>query len=163
MSPDLFVAPLTFVERKTFAVFLYGGDKVQKSNTLTLSLENEVPPGDVDPAVPTLGGPPKDAIGVRFYDQIVAEVEDPSTKEKVICRSDWISVLEGTTYYGGTLYSLADVKNGAANLPLLTHQVVLGSGWAHTIVFEDGSVAQFHLNQDRQMTPHKWQKKRRGP
>ena len=128
-------------ERKTVAEFILPG-WVGKEPRYE---KHEVPPGDRDPQVPSIDGPPKGAYGVRFFDQVVTEIPDPHGGDPVVCRSDRLDPSPGTIYYQGTAYRLGDILNGETDIPLVAVQFIeqAYSDTTYIIRFPDGTVMPF--------------------
>jgi hypothetical protein len=133
-----------FVERRTIAQFLY-----TQNDHVTME-EVAVPPGDRDTDVPSIGGPPDDALGVGFYDLVVAEVTDPISGTSVLCTSEPLDPSAGVHYYRGTVLTRSEVEFGP--MALLHRQFVLSrmdqQGWSHVIHFPDGTFMSFDPNKD---------------
>lgn len=135
-----------YVTRKTFAEFMYpDGDH---PGTLEF-FSYEVPPGDRDPLVPShLGGPPPDAIGVRFYDIVAAEVQDPLTGKPIECQSTRLDPTVGNTFYRGLVYDETTIK-AQSPVPAEILNAMNYNGWQKIIIFEDGTVLPFNEAIDR--------------
>lgn len=89
--------------RKTYAEFLHAeGDDSRR----------EVPYGDRNPNV--FPGRPLKAIGVRFFDRLTVDVEDPKTNKIVRCESERLDLDTGVIFYGGTVLTRWDLKNPEA-------------------------------------------------
>jgi len=100
-----------YVTRKTFAEFMFAPEENEPFGTLGY-ISYEVPPGDRDPLVPSHpGGHPSEAIGVRFYDVVAAEVPDPVTGSPIECRSTRMDLSPGMTFYRGTVMSQSVVTD----------------------------------------------------
>jgi len=86
----------------------------------------EVPPGDRDPKVPSHpGGPPPEAIGVRFYDIVAAEVPDPVTGKPVECQSARLDLSPGMFFYRGTVMPQSKVQQDKDLLAATTWDFII--------------------------------------
>jgi hypothetical protein len=135
-------------EHKTVAEFLLPHPEKTGGH---LYESHEVPPGDRDPQVPSLTGPPELAYGVRFFDQVVTEIRDPVGGDPVVCRSNRLDPSPGTFFYQGTVYVVSEVISGTTNLPLMAEQYIAQKfdSYAHVIRFLDGTVLPFNKYVDQ--------------
>lgn len=127
--------------RKTYAEFLLPDPDIHGSIMYSL---REVPYGDRDPEVPP--GRPIKALGVRFFDQLTVDVEDPKTNEIVRCISERLDIDQGTTFYDGEILTADILKDPTkTKIPRPTASTIVISmaknKWKKVIYFHDSKVA----------------------
>jgi hypothetical protein len=139
---------MSVIERKTYAEFLHP-DRVHLGQ-----VEHSLREVDMDNRdARCLPGPPSDAVGVRFFDQIEVEVIDnsglPST-ELIVCKSPRLNVSPGVIFYEGALLAENNVR-ARANLSDVLKNTILANmrnnGWEH-VIFVKGIVLPFDKNVD---------------
>lgn len=132
--------------KHTYAEFLHPSD--EQIGTVEYSLR-EV--SDRDPTTPP--GPPSDAIGVRFFDQIIVESFDHALNRNFECKSERFSQSTGTIFFGNKVKLLtpAEVQSGS-DIPAFMKTLVLANiannGWKK-IVFASGVVLPFDPAKDQ--------------
>lgn len=136
------------LERKTYAEFLH--PHPDKLGEVEYSLR-EVDQDNRDPRC--LPGPPSDAIGVRFFDQIEVEVSDSTGAhglDPIVCKSPRLSVSPGVTFYIGKTLNYDQVEAGTIGGPL--QSIVLDNmrhnDWEHIIIVPGGTVLPFDKKRD---------------
>lgn len=97
------------------------------------------------------------ALGVTFFDQVVAEVIDPVTNQPILCFSDPIDLSIGTHFYRGVVASLKEISDGTVTFPLLIQQATLAkmhdNSWDRVIYFEGGKIIlPYDSNRDSRRT-----------
>ena len=127
--------------RKTYAEFLLPDPEAPGEVIFSL---REVPYGDRNPDVPP--GRPVDAIGVRFFDQLTVDAEDPKTNEGIRCISKRLDVDQGVTFYDGDILTTDDLKNPTrTKIPRQTVATIMmamkKNGWDTIVYFPDNRVA----------------------
>jgi len=103
--------------------------------------------------VPVLGGPPEEALGVRFFDLIQITVVDPLTEKPCECRSERLDQSLGIAFYKGTVYRLEEVLAGKAfSITLEDYKTVVtlmkSNGW-EAVIYLDALLLPFDLKQDQ--------------
>ena len=100
---------------------------------------------------PSIGGPPDQAYGVRFFDQVVTEIPDPVGGDPVVCWSDRLNPSSGTFFYQGVVYDVSKVYGRATDLPLMAVQYIEQKFSSHPYVirFSDGTVIPFNKYLDQ--------------
>ena len=144
---DTTLIPNSFADRKTYAEFLHPGEV--NLGQVEYSLR-EVAQNDRDPRC--LPGPPSDALGVRFFDQIEVEVTDTSgvrSPDPIVCKSSRLDVSPGVIFYGGTILDRNAVETGTLPSPL--KRIVLhnmrNNNW-DLVIFIRGIVLPFDVSND---------------
>ena len=138
--------------RRTYAEFLFADE--ENPGQVCHSVQ-EVPPGLRDPLVPVLGGIPDGALGVRFFDILVADLIDPLTGNIVNCRSDRLDQSPGVSFYTGMVYSQADVLAGkAGTIQRADYSAVVtamqSNGWK-AIIHIAGMILPFDPAHDKEL------------
>ena len=130
--------------RITYAEFLHPSDA---SGADIFTSVREVP--NRDPLC--LPGPPADAVGVRFYDQLEGYLLDPSTNTPKHVTSIRLNVTPGVLFYGGTVLTQAQVAiepTIPATLRPIIQTNMQTNGWLQVLRTPSGMILPYDPNVD---------------
>lgn len=137
--------------RTTYAEFLHPADASATLGVTIFTSIRAVP--NRDPLC--LPGPPADAIGVRFYDQLEGYLLDPLNNTPRHVASIRLNVTPGVIFYGGTVLTMAQVAiepTIPATLRPIIQTNMQANGWLQVLRTPTGVILPYDPTVDSIIT-----------